>query len=136
MPLLESRCCHCLAGLRFGCFVRFQRCLRFAKPRHTERTLRRVQFHVSHVSLFARYNCLRVYLASISPFLRWNSQWNNTHYIIGHSPLCVLFVLNQPLAFSLACSTGISRSGVGAFLLDLTKALCLNKCYLRLPTPA
>ena len=73
VPLLELCCCHCLAGLRFGCFLRFLRCLRFAKPRYTERTLRRVQFHVSQVSLFARYNCLRVYLASISLLLRWNS---------------------------------------------------------------
>ena len=70
VPLLESRCCHCLAGLRFGCFLRFLRCLRFAKPRYTERTLRRVQFHVSHVSLFARYNLLeglpRKYISSFA----------------------------------------------------------------------
>ena len=50
VPLLESRCCHCLAGLRFGCFLRFPRYLRFAKPRYTERTL---EGAVSRFTLFA-----------------------------------------------------------------------------------
>ena len=37
--------------LRFDCFLHFLY-LRFAKPRYTERTLRRVQFHVLQVSPF------------------------------------------------------------------------------------
>ena len=32
-PLLEKRCNLCLAGPRIGCFLRFLRCLCFAKPR-------------------------------------------------------------------------------------------------------
>ena len=32
-PLLEQRCNLCLAGPRIGCFLRFLRCLCFAKPR-------------------------------------------------------------------------------------------------------
>ena len=46
MPLLESSCCHCLAGLCFGCFLRFLlSSLRQAKIQSGN--LRRVQFHVS-----------------------------------------------------------------------------------------
>ena len=48
------------AGLRFACFC-FLRCLRFAKPRHTKRTLRRVQFHVSQ-SIIARGFISQAYL--------------------------------------------------------------------------
>ena len=78
-----------LAGLRFGCFLRLPRCLRFAKPRYTERTLR---IHVSQVLLFARYHCLRVYLASISSFVL-DSRWNHTH-CIGHKTV-VFFLLQS-----------------------------------------
>ena len=132
LPPTSSRfwnwaCCHCLAGLRFGCFLRFLRCLRFAKPRYTERTLRRVQFHVSQVSPFTRYHCLRVYLASISSFAL-ASPWNHTHYIIGHQAF-VFFLLNFDIL--LGCSSEPSRSGVGAFLLDFTKTLRLTRCWMR-----
>ena len=37
-------------GFALAASCAFLRCLRFAKPRYTERNLRWVQFHVSHVS--------------------------------------------------------------------------------------
>ena len=42
-PLLDLRCCHCLAGPRLGNSSRFPCCLCFAKPRYTERNLRWLQ---------------------------------------------------------------------------------------------
>ena len=128
--LAQFNDCHCCNDARSlvqkKSFLRFLRCLRFAKPRYTERTLRRVQFHVSQVSPFARYHCLRVYLASIS-FFALDSRWNHTHYIIGHQPF-VFFLLNNLGPFLLGCSTEPSRSDVGAFRCDFTRALFLTTC--------
>ena len=90
-------------GLASGNVPRFACCLRFAKPRYTEWILRwqlRLTFHKFH--LLRDAICLRVYLASISLRLRWNSWWNSTllrlysHYIIGHKPFWFLFVRNYP----------------------------------------
>ena len=53
-PLLDLRCCHCLAVPRFGNSSRFPCCLCFAKPRYTERNLRWLQrftFHTFHTLL-------------------------------------------------------------------------------------
>ena len=132
-PLLESRCCHCLAGLRFGCFLRFLRCLRFAKPRYTEQTLRRVQFHVSPFHLFEislleglPRKCIFFWVGfPMEPSATPN--WS--------SIFCVTFV-KQTLSSYLACSTEPSRSGIGAFPWNFTKALHLTRIYMRLPTLA
>ena len=142
-PLLDLRFCHCLAGPRFGNPARFPRCLRFAEPRYTERILRWLQRFTFHLSL--SYTLLEVsWLArnGSSPAprigffmepLRINYYWPTSNRLL----LCCSIISIRTFSLLFLLHLRTSRSGVGAFFWDFTKALLFHICvYLYFPTLA
>ena len=123
-------------GLAFGNPLRFLCYLRFAKPRYTERILRwqqRLAFHTFH--LLRDYVCLRVYLANITIHFALDLLMESfTHYFNWPLPFVNYFLFNHILpnfpVSPFLCTTNSSRSGVGAFHLDFTKALYLKNVLL------
>ena len=105
-----------MAGLRFGCFLRFLRCLRFAKPRYTERTLRRVQFHVSPP--FHTFCFRDVIAGGFTPHLISHKSGFHRKFPIKGQHF-VLFVYKHILHLSRLAHWLWRR----CFLLDFTKAI-------------
>ena len=139
-PLLDLRCCHRLAGPRFGDSSRFLCCLRFAKPRYTERNLRWLQpFSRSHVSHFVSYDLLEgLPRNSNSFYITSGFPYGIPTYeiIMATNFLYTSFLFNyiHPYIPAFLAQLRTSRSGVGAFLWDFTKALGLHtRVYLPFP---